>query len=537
MIQTAMLRSGSIQDFDSQFDRLPWLMNIARVSLLLSLLTFHVLVNAYGTNVGMARLAAMPIFSSRFYLWAAVYGGIIVFSMVFPNWQRQENNLPNISAVVDITMMVLLMHLAGGISSGFGILILPFIGVSCLLSHGRYPLLYASYVTLLLVIGVWLRYWPFEANSQGGSNAIIHTLVLAAAGYLVALLTSFYASFLNRAASTLSKHRRAFDRLKGLNELVLNHVSEAVVVVDANSRIWLMNRQAGHYFPYVQLDRYEEIFALLVKRWQRAPGRNFVTHAELGGQGVQVRARPLVRDDESLLMLFIRSDQEVAVEAMATKLAALGQLTANLAHEIRNPLSAIRQSNDLLAEEDEDPMTAKLRGIIDNNIQRIDKMLEEVSSLNKSDRLNGQSINLMKFWLDFKQEFLITRPEAKTAVHLYMQGDPLTVYFDKMHLQQIMWNLINNAWQHGSKDRDSITVMVKPTDDGIAVSLTVMDDGPGVSPENQPRLFEPFFTTRAEGTGLGLYVARELAHANSGQLSYHPEIKGFELIMPKDLNE
>ena len=131
-------------EWDSQLDRLPWLMNIARVSLLLSLLTFHVLVNAYGSNVGMARLASMPIFGSRFYIWAAVYGGLIVFSMVFPNWQQQKNNLPNISAVADITMMVLLMHLAGGISSGFGILILPFIGVSCLLSHGRYPLLYAS---------------------------------------------------------------------------------------------------------------------------------------------------------------------------------------------------------------------------------------------------------------------------------------------------------------------------------------------------------------------------------------------------------
>ena len=279
------------------------------------------------------------------------------------------------------------------------------------------------------------------------------------------------------------------------------------------------------------------MFTLLVKRWQRAPTRNFITHAELGGQGVQVRARPLVREDESLLMLFIRSDQEVAMEAMATKLAALGQLTANLAHEIRNPLSAIRQSNGLLAEEDEDPMTTKLRGIIDNNIQRIDKMLEEVSSLNKSDRLDAQSINLMKFWLDFKQEFLLTRPEAKNAVHLYMQGGALKVYFDKMHLQQIIWNLINNAWQHGSKQVDSITVLVKPTDDNVSVSLTVMDDGPGVSPENQPRLFEPFFTTRSEGTGLGLYVARELAHANSGQLHYHPDIKGFELIMPKDINE
>lgn len=523
------------QEWDSHLDRLPALMNIARVSLLLSVITFHILAGSYGTGLGL-KLKTLPILSTPFYIWAACYGVLIVFSLFQPNWQRQHaGRLPNTRAVADITMIAWLMHIGGGVGTGLGILILPFVVTSCLMSYGRYALLYASYASLLLGISLWLHYWPFDGRES--ASMVVQTVALAACAYLAALLSSFTFSFLNKASTVVIKHRRAFDRLRGLNELVLNHVNEAVVVLDAGSRVWLMNRQAKMYFPLLQSERVADIFVPLVQRWQRRPDRSFLTQSEINGQSVQVRARPLVREDESLLMLFIRSSQDLASEALSTKLAALGQLTANLAHEIRNPLSAIRQSNGLLAEDDDDPVTAKLHGIIENNIARIDKMLEEISSLNKSDRLKPQTINLMGFWLEFKHEFLLTRPEAKYCIRFYMTGGQAKIRFDSAHLQQILWNLINNAWQHGSKGKDAITVLVRPVAEHEAVSLMVIDDGDGVAPENHEHLFEPFFTTRSEGTGLGLYVARELAHANRGQLHYRPDLKGFELILPKECDE
>lgn len=527
--------SQTQEDWDRQLERLPGLMNIARVSLLLSLVTFHLLVNNYGDDIGL-KLRALSVFSAPFYLWAVVYGTLILISLFSPNWQRQGTQMPNARAVADITMIVWLMHIGGGVSSGLGILILPFLVTSCLMSYGRYSLLYASYAMMLLLLSTGVLYWPFK--NDGDAAFVVQAVVLSGSCYLVALLTSFSVSFLNKASSSLNRHRRAFDRLKGLNELVLNHVNEAVVVLDAGQRVWLMNRQAQNYFPWLQREQQAQEFAWLVQRWQRYPSRAFVTPTEIDEQAVQVRARPLVREDESLLMLFIRSQKDLAAEALATKLAALGQLTANLAHEIRNPLSAIRQSNGLLAEDNDNPIRAKLHGIIDNNIARIDKMLEEVSSLNKSDRLNPETINLMAFWLAFKNEFLLIRPEAGPCIRFSMVGGgPLKVRFDRAHLQQILWNLLNNAWQHGSRQKGSITVLVKPVQERHAVSLMVIDDGPGVPAENQAQLFEPFFTTRAEGTGLGLYVARELAHANLGQLGYHPAVKGFELILQRENDE
>jgi len=297
----------------------------------------------------------------------------------------------------------------------------------------------------------------------------------------------------------------------------------------------LFNRQAKNYFSGLAAEHKEPIFEDLVARWLLNPEKSFEADIHLHRFSMHVRAVPMVQEDGKLLMLFLRSLREIAAEAMATKLASLGQLTANLAHEIRNPMSAIRHANDLLQENIEDPVSKKLHGIIDGNIRRIDKMLEDVSTLNKKDNLGRESINLMKFWLAFKQEFTLNNPSSVGCIKMEMQGKNLTVTADPMHVQQIMWNLCNNAWRHSTKGSGAIKVFIKPSGK-LNVSIVVSDDGPGAAPEIRNQLFEPFFTTEKGGTGLGLYVARELAHANLGQLHYHPELNGFELILPKDNN-
>lgn len=195
----------------------------------------------------------------------------------------------------------------------------------------------------------------------------------------------------------------------------------------------------------------------------------------------------------------------------------------------------MRQSNGLLLEmgqEEDNLMIERLSGIIEKNIARIDKMIEDVSALNKSDRLNPEPIHLMKFWMGFVQEFQLTRPEAKGCLKIDMAGERIDVIFDPMHLQQIIWNLCNNAWRHSQQQKDSVVVSVRLMGTQT-VSIRVWDDGPGVAPEMQEHLFEPFNTNQATGTGLGLYVARELAHANRGDLSYLPQVKSFELILPR----
>ena len=519
------------QDWESLSERIPGLINIARTSIVLSLLVFQVLSGAIENETLKTIFPA-----AEFYSWVAVYGLMILIAAFKPEWQWQSLELPNASAVADISMMMVLTYIAGGISSGFGILVLPFVATSCLLSYGRYPMLYATYTAMLVLINMFLHHQINIDPLQWENQALVSGVLLIGACYLVAALTAFSATYLQAATESATKHQLAYRRVSGLNRLVLNRVQEAVIVVDTAQRVWLFNRQAKTYFPSLVVDHQETVFNELVSRWRRQPDKGFEADIHLYQHAMHVRAVPLIQEDTELLMLYVRSLREVAAEAMATKLASLGQLTANLAHEIRNPMSAIRHANDLLREDDADPTKAKLHGIIDSNIQRIDKMLEDVSLMNKRDGISRESINMMKFWLEFKQEFTLNNPASVGCLKMNMEGSNLSVMVDPMHLRQIMWNLCNNAWRHSRQDEHAITVLIKSSG-RMHISIVVADNGKGVPPDVRNHLFEPFYTTEKQGTGLGLYVARELAHANLGQLHYHPELNGFELILPKEENE
>ena len=518
-------------EWNEQVDRIPWLLNVCRLTILLSMFVLY-LMSVFSENAGLKKMVPPTIF----YIWAAVYAGITLISIIRPHWVRQENDkLPNASAVVDIVMIMALVYLTGGIGTGIGILVLPFVATSCMLSYGRFPALYAGFTTVCILCVMFLSdQLSLDADTWDGRN-IGTAIMLIGASFAVAYLTSYSATFLRDATASARKHKRNYNRVRGLNQLVLNRVQEAVIVIDPELKVWLFNRQAKNYFSGLAAEHKEPIFEDLVARWLLNPEKPFEADIHLHRFSMHVRAVPMVQEDGKLLMLFLRSLREIAAEAMATKLASLGQLTANLAHEIRNPMSAIRHANDLLQEGIEDPVSKKLHGIIDGNIRRIDKMLEDVSTLNKKDNLGRESINLMKFWLAFKQEFTLNNPSSVGCIKMEMQGKNLTVTADPMHVQQIMWNLCNNAWRHSTKGSDAIQVSIKPSGK-LNVSIVVSDDGPGAAPEIRNQLFEPFFTTEKGGTGLGLYVARELAHANLGQLHYHPELNGFELILPKDNN-
>ena len=519
------------EEWNEQVDRIPWLLNVCRLTILLSMFVLY-MMSVFSENAGLKKMVPPTIF----YIWAAVYAGITLISIIRPHWVRQENDkLPNASAVVDIVMIMALVYLTGGIGTGVGILVLPFVATSCMLSYGKFPALYAGFTTVCILCVMFLSdQLSLDADTWDGRN-IGTAIMLIGASFAVAYLTSYSATFLRDATASARKHKRNYNRVRGLNQLVLNRVQEAVIVIDPELKVWLFNRQAKNYFSGLAAEHKEPIFEDLVARWLLNPGKAFEADIHLHRFSMHVRAVPMVQEDGKLLMLFLRSLREIAAEAMATKLASLGQLTANLAHEIRNPMSAIRHANDLLQENIEDPVSKKLHGIIDGNIRRIDKMLEDVSTLNKKDNLGRESINLMKFWLAFKQEFTLNNPSSVGCIKMEMQGKNLTVTADPMHVQQIMWNLCNNAWRHSTKGSDAIKVSIKPSGK-LNVSIVVSDDGPGAAPEIRNRLFEPFFTTEKGGTGLGLYVARELAHANLGQLHYHPELNGFELILPKDNN-
>jgi two-component system, NtrC family, sensor histidine kinase PilS len=210
-------------------------------------------------------------------------------------------------------------------------------------------------------------------------------------------------------------------------------------------------------------------------------------------------------------------------EAQSMKLVALGRLTANIAHEIRNPLSAITHAADLMMEEKRAESRERLARIIRDNALRLDRMVKDVLELNRRDRVQVETIVLPAFLATFVEDFLRDEKLPADAVALEVESD-ISVQFDRVHLHQILWNLVRNAWRYGSKGSRSVQIKLERA--GARVELQILDDGPGVPPECRAQLFEPFFTTDSTGTGLGLYISRELAGANGAQLDYQPRPNG-----------
>ena len=252
---------------------------------------------------------------------------------------------------------------------------------------------------------------------------------------------------------------------------------------------------------------------------REGPVLNFATHA------VCPSLHLLGLKRSSGALIFLRDHRELTRQAQEMKLASLGRLTASIAHNIRNPLSAVTHASQLLAEA---PMLGEeerhLLATVQRNALRIEETVSSVLELSRRHRPQPQWLALNQWLVEFRDEYCASHRRARTALRLQLPRERLTIAVDPRHLSQILRNLCDNAFTHGQRATAPARVMLRAAcvAHGESVSISVLDDGPGVPEEHVRVLFDPFFTTSSSGTGLGLYAARELAEANGLRLEYIP---------------
>jgi two-component system sensor histidine kinase PilS (NtrC family) len=229
-------------------------------------------------------------------------------------------------------------------------------------------------------------------------------------------------------------------------------------------------------------------------------------------------ARPAAPTSDEFV-IFIEDVRDVEDRAQQLKLAAMGRLTASIAHEIRNPLAAISNAGQLLNEDARDPVLKRLAAIVRENTQRLNRLVEDVLRVARREPPLGDEIALADFVREFLDEFMRDRALVPSTVELQVAPDQ-RVKFELSHLRQVLYNLVDNALRYASGGPGSIRIVIEPAPEGDRPILWVLDDGPGVPFEARAALFAQLVTTTNQGTALGLYLAREFCVTNRAELGY-----------------
>jgi len=486
--------------------------NVYRM-LLAGVFLASVLIFGDGLNFGSHNLAQFRYVSGVYLLLAVAY------QVLLEKTRRHFNFQLSLHVVTDIVATALLMNASEGFRSGLGVMLLISLAAAALVSRGALMLFYAALATIAILLEQ--TYWILTLDHSTANY--VQPGLLAIGYFATALITNQLAQRVIRQERVMRQRSVDLSNQLRINQLVIQDMQDAVLVVDGNGLVRQHNRQLsallGWQAPELdQIEKYSPEIAGLLERWRSR--RDNPTHTLLmPGSGKTVRARfvDAGADSGSISLVFLEDVSRLQEQAQQLKLAALGRLTANIAHEIRNPLSAISHASELLLEESGDAPQERLLHIIRDNAKRLDRMVRDVLELTRRDRVRLETIRLAAFLPAFIDEF--AQNEKIPAVSFVLKVHPASeIVFDRVHLQQVLWNLLRNAWRHSHQRQGSVRVEVRRQ--ANRVELHVIDDGGGVPTHLRQQLFEPFFTTYSGGTGLGLYIAREMCAANGAILEY-----------------
>ncbi|TAN08676.1 MAG: two-component sensor histidine kinase [Rhodanobacteraceae bacterium] len=339
-----------------------------------------------------------------------------------------------------------------------------------------------------------------------------------------------------RASEALAEQRGTdLANLAQVNDLIIRRMRTGVLLVDDANHIHQINESAWLLLGNPGIDQRDlgTVAPELSRRlyhWRTS--HELDTSAVALAEGVPEvvpRFTRLSAHDDSHVLIFLDDTSLVSQRAEQLTLTTLGRLSASIAHEIRNPLAAIRYSAQLLAEsEGLNAADQRMVEIINNHCGRVNEIIENILQLSRRERSRPESLDLNHWTTRFIDEYKESNDLGKDSLRALLYPRPVEALADPQHLQQVVWNLVQNALHYGRMPNEPARVMVVArlaTDHGPPL-LEVTDRGPGIPPKVAAQIFEPFFTTHEYGTGLGLYLAKQMCEANQASLEYVPVAGG-----------
>jgi two-component system sensor histidine kinase PilS (NtrC family) len=464
----------------------------------------------------------------------------LLFAAVTHYWRHRFLWQLSAQILVDIGAISLLYLAAGGAHSGLGLLYLFPLAGAAILAPLVLALFSASLATLFL-----LAESTYQLFLSDQDPLLFQAGIMGAAFFAVVLVVSRLAARLIGQEELAAKRGADLGIQQAVYRIVVDDAGDGILVVGRDGFVFsgnpaarrMLGLESDTEFRLADIPALEPVaqdFAawlalgakaeawVTIKRWQ---GQHGPVRGRLD-QPVHLKLR-FARVDTpdgaaERSVIFMQDVSAIENQAQQLKLASMGRLTASIAHEVRNPLSAIGHATSLLAEDLSGPAETRLLRIVGDNVARVNRMVEDILKLSRKVQPGGEPVRLALFLAELKAEFTETHGLADDMVCIGEAGSR-TVRFDGLHLREVLVNLLGNAVRYASGKPASIRVF--PVLDATGrVELHVQDDGPGITPEVRAHLFEPFYTTSSKGTGLGLYLARELCLNNGAMLDYEYRI-------------
>jgi two-component system sensor histidine kinase PilS (NtrC family) len=479
--------------------------------------------------VGIAFVFFNHFFSLGSVAYALVMPTVVAYAfaslvLLAPARLREPNLTLQVTTgvVVDVVAIVMLMYASGGVRSGLGLLLLVSLAAAGLITRGRLAHFHAAFAAIAVLMEQMFQTLRFDAPM----SELVQAGLTSAAFFATAALASTLAKYARTSEQIAEERRLDLANLSQINELVIRDMQDGILVVDGQGHIRQTNPRATHLLGPLPSGRWPSIadyapeISRLLDSWRQGSETTYMQLRAPRSLGeLQVHFVPIGSGDPSPAVIFVEDVGRMRAQAQQMKLVALGRLTASIAHEIRNPLSSIGHAAELLEEGPLAEADKRLLAIIGENVHRLDRIVQEVLYLNRRDRAQPEVIDPGRYLPQFIRDFRDSEKVPEQDIDLQVRTKQ-RFFFDRQHLDQVLWNIVRNAWRHSRAQPGSVRVIAQPAPAPGRLLLDVIDDGPGVSAENQAHLFEPFFTTEAQGTGLGLYIARELCEGNGARVEY-----------------
>ena len=428
--------------------------------------------------------------------------------------------------LIDLVAISLLIHSSGGVTNGLGYLILIAVAAGGILLRGQIAIFFASLACIAIISESIYR----SFYSSVSSNALFSAASLGVLIFVIAITFQYLTRKILASTEEARAQAQHAAHLQRLAQQIVERMRTGILVFNNNNEIELFNKSAANLLALSPDDASKmnlsdiPVLESKVKQWQKAQSAHtpiVITDKSLSDE-VKVNFTQLEPGGNSDTLVFVEDNRAITQQAQQLKLASLGRLTASIAHEIRNPLGAISHASQLLGEtETLSTHDLRLLDIINAHCKRVNQIIENVLQLSRRRTSQPQQVHLNSWLKDFVVEYQSSKIRP-VEINLHCLVSAIVGQFDPGQLHQVLSNLCDNGLRYGEARTGRARIMLVA---GVDAKLqrpfiNIIDEGLGISEEGLKHIFEPFFTTENTGSGLGLFICKELCEANHAFISY-----------------